>query len=342
MTTPPAQVFDGHNDLLYRLHEAGDPDGTTFLKGRPDGHIDLDRCRKGGFAGGFFAVWVPPPGGGHDLPGGVPVARDHALSASSQMIDIACSLETARPDALCVCRSASEVRAAMRAGAIAAVLHLEGAEAIGPDLEALEDFRARGVRSIGPVWSRPNVFGHGVPLSARGSPDTGPGLTEAGKRLVRACNRLGILVDLSHMNAAGFRDVARISDAPLVVTHAGARALAPSARNLDDWQLDAIRESGGIVGVNFAAAALRPDGRRDPDTPVSLIVRHILYLADRLGVEGVALGSDFDGAVVPSALCGAEGLAAVAAALRQAGLKDAEIRAILSENWLGLIGRVIG
>ena len=120
-------------------------------------------------------------------------------------------------------------RAARRAGGgnLAAVLHIEGAEAIDPELEALEVFYAAGLRSLGPVWSRPNVFGHGVPFRFPSSPDTGPGLTDAGKELVRACNRLRIMLDLTHLNEAGFWDVAALTDAPLVATHSNVHALCP-------------------------------------------------------------------------------------------------------------------
>src|SRR5690606_14690302 len=102
---------------------------------------------------------------------------------------------------------------------------------------------------------------HGVPFRFPASPDIGPGLTDAGKELVRACNRMRILVDLSHLNEQGFRDVMAISDAPLVATHSNVHALCQSARNLTGWQLGAIRESGGMVGLNFATGFLRADGR---------------------------------------------------------------------------------
>ena len=93
---------------------------------------------------------------------------------------------------------------------IAGVMHMEGAEAIGPDLDALHLFHEMGLRSLGPVWSRPTIFGHGVPMDFPGTPDIGPGLTEAGKDLVRLCNALGIMIDLSHLNEAGFDDVAAL------------------------------------------------------------------------------------------------------------------------------------
>jgi microsomal dipeptidase-like Zn-dependent dipeptidase len=141
------------------------------------------------------------------------------------------------------------------------------AEAIDPNFELLDVLYAAGLRSLGPVWSRSNAFGHGVPFLCPSSPDTGPGLTDVGKELTRACNRLRILIDLSHLNERGFWDVAAISKAPLVATHSNAHALSPHSRNLTDKQLTAIGETGGMVGVNFATSYLRPGsanvGRRN-------------------------------------------------------------------------------
>ena len=125
---------------------------------------------------------------------------------------------------------------------LAAVLHIEGAEAIDANFELLDVLYAAGLRSLGPVWSRPNAFGHGVPFRCPSSPDTGPGLTDLGKALIGACNRLRILIDLSHLNERGFWDVAAISNAPLVATHSNAHAISPHSRNLTDRQLAAIRQ----------------------------------------------------------------------------------------------------
>src|SRR4029079_204990 len=122
------------------------------------------------------------------------------------------------------------------------------------DLSNLEQWYDRGLRSIGLVWSRPNAFAEGVPFRCLSQRATGPGLSDAGRDLVRACNRLGILVDLSHLNEAGFWDVAALSDAPLVATQSNAHALSAATRNLTDAQLDAIGKSGGVVGINFAVS----------------------------------------------------------------------------------------
>jgi membrane dipeptidase len=219
---------------------------------------------------------------------------------------------------------------------MAAVLHIEGAEAIDENFELLDVLHAAGLRSLGPVWSRPNAFGHGVPFRMS-SPDIGPGLTDLGKELIRACNRRRILVDLSHLNEHGFWDVAEISDAPLVATHSNAHGLSPHSRNLTDAQLAAIRRSGGFVGVNFAASFLRHDGRMEADTPLALVVDHVDYLLDHVGEDGVGFGSDFDGARIPAELGSAGGLQKLVAQMRARGYPRPLIEKVCFRNWLRVL-----
>ena len=170
------------------------------------------------------------------------------------------------------------------------VLHIEGAESIDANFEILDVLYAAGLRSLGPVWSRPNAFGHGVPFLCPSSPNTGPGLTDLGKELVRQCNKLRLVIDLSHINERGFWDVAAISNAPLIATHSNAHALSPHSRNLTDKQLAAIRETGGLVGINFATSFLRSDGARDADAPIELVIEHLAYMLEHLGEDGVGFG----------------------------------------------------
>jgi membrane dipeptidase len=196
------------------------------------------------------------------------------------------------------------------------------------------------LRSVGIVWSRANIFASGVPFAFPAGPDTGPGLTDAGKRLVKACNELGILVDLSHLNEKGFWDVAQISSAPLVATHSCVHALCASTRNLTDKQLDAIRASNGIVGVNYNVPFLRADGARDAATTgVSEIVRHVDYMVEHMGIDHVALGSDFDGATMPGDLKDVAGLPKLMDALTKAGYDEAALRQIAYGNWLRILGQ---
>jgi membrane dipeptidase len=347
----PIPVFDGHNDTLLNLHLPERGRGRSFFERSESGHIDLPRARKGGFGGGFFACYVPNPeddgwteesaltltGDGYAVADAPPLDPDYARKTAGALMETLFRLEDESEGGLRVARTAGEAEACLRGGVLAAVLHFEGAENLGPDPSALENLYERGLRSLGLVWSRPNAYGHGVPFRFPSPPDTGPGLTGAGRELVRECNRLGVLVDLSHLNEKGFWDVASITEAPLVATHSNAHALCPASRNLTDRQLDAIRDSDGLVGVNFAAGFLRGDGRDEEDTPLGEIVRHVDYLVERLGIEHVGFGSDFDGAKVPRALGDASGLPRLLEALRERGYGEAELRKLAHENWLRIL-----
>jgi len=342
-------VFDGHNDVLSKLHASHPQDpAKAFIDGY-DAAIDLPKSRAGGFAGGFFAVYIPPLEVDHEarleamtadsyaLPLPPELDRDHAAAVAKAQIAILQQLE--QQHALQICRGLEDIHAAIAAGQIAAILHLEGAEAIDPDLEMLDRLYSSGLRSLGPVWSRPTIFGHGVPFAFPSSPDTGPGLTDAGERLVKRCNALGILIDLSHLNEAGFWDVARLSDAPLVATHSNAHAICPHARNLTDKQLHAIRDSGGMVGLNFATAFLRPDGRMLPEVPFEIMMRHLDHLLDILGEEHVGIGSDYDGAVVPEQLTSVADLPKLVEAMRAHGFDMPLIEKLYMGNWLRTLQR---
>jgi membrane dipeptidase len=275
-------------------------------------------------------------GGAYSIALASPVPHEDALAAAAASAARLFTLEAG--GAVRVVRGTADLDRSLEDGRIAAVLHLEGAEAIDRDLSNLDDWYEAGLRSIGPVWSRPNDFGHGVPFAFPAGPDTGPGLTPAGERLVRRCNELGIVVDVSHLNEAGFWDVARISRAPVVATHSAAHALCPSTRNLTDEQLAAIGTTGGIVGIVFAAPFLRPDGADDGDVPLAVIAEHARHVADRIGVDHVGLGSDFDGATIPDELGDVTGLPRLLAALTDVGFTDAEVEQIAWGNWRRVLG----
>lgn len=346
----PFAIIDGHNDTLLHLYSKARGEGVTFFDRSETGHIDLPRAREGGLGGGFFAIYIPNdsledsdakpgalPSGNYlrDLPPPLelPYAQKHAFGMARLLFEI----ERASQGEVKVVRSADELQYCLDNNIFATILHFEGAEPIDPDLNALEVFYQAGLRSLGPVWSRSTAFAHGVPFGFPHSPDTGPGLTDAGKELVRACNQLGIMIDLSHMNEKGFWDVAAISDKPLVATHSNVHAICPVSRNLTDKQLDAIKESDGIVGLNYAVAFLREDGANNKDTPIETMVRHIDYLVERLGIDRVALGSDFDGATIPNEIGDVSGNQKLIAALRERGYDEASLRKIGHENWLRVL-----
>lgn len=352
MTQTPL-IFDGHNDFLLRLLRDPENRRQTWLKGNGKGHLDLPRIKAGGFAGGFFAIYIPSEDVAHDIddlmdhpPYNVPLpALIEAKAAQPVALAMAGHLlwmERASDGAFKICRSVTEIKACLDKGVVAAIMHIEGAEAIGPDLDALYAFHAIGLRSLGPVWSRQTVFGHGVPFAFPSSPDTGPGLTAAGSDLVRLCNEMRILIDLSHLNEAGFNDVAKLSDAPLIATHSNAHALTPSSRNLTDRQLAMIRESSGMVGVNFAVGFLAEDGRKSDDIGFDPILRHLDHLIEHLGEDHVGFGSDFDGATVPAALGDVAGYDGLRDAMRAHGYDEALMRKLCHENWLAALERTWG
>ncbi len=353
-TSAPELVFDGHNDFLLRLWSHADDRESIWLTRNDKGHLDLPRMRAGGFAGGLFAIFVPPaerPGGlgfeerMKDAPYELPMPPNLALGAAQQIALAQAGLlmwmERAAPADFAVCHTVSGLREAIAVGKVAAMLHMEGAEAIDADLDALHVFHAMGLRSLGPVWSRPTIFGEGVPFRFPGGPDTGPGLTDAGRRLVAECNALGIMIDLSHLNEKGFDDVARLSDAPLVATHSNAHAICSSPRNLTDRQLRQIAESGGMVGLNFATFFLRPDGRARRATEMDVLLHHIDHLLEHLGEEGVGLGSDFDGAVLPDTIGDVTGLPRLVEAMRAHGYGSELVAKLARENWLNLLERTL-
>jgi membrane dipeptidase len=355
MTAPLVPVFDGHNDVLLRLWRRESPAGgptavDAFLNGEARGHIDLPKAITGGLAGGLYAIFVPSRDGqsleavnasmatgSYELPLPPLVALGAAQEATFAMAAILLRIEAASKGRVRVCRSVADIRAAVKAGAHAPVLHIEGAEAIDADFYALEVLHRAGLRSLGPVWSRSNIFAHGVPFRFPSSPDTGPGLTDAGKALIKACNDLRILIDLSHLNEKGFWDVAKLSNAPLVATHSNVHALCAASRNLTAKQLSAIRESKGLVGVNFATSFLRPDGRRIADTSLDMVIDHVARLVDALGEDAVGLGSDFDGAQIPDGIRTAAGLPNLIAGLRARGFGADLIEKIAFENWMRVL-----
>lgn len=359
-------IFDGHNDTLLELATSG----KSFYERSDEGHIDRIRADEGGLVGGFFATWVPsldrdPDAAakivaelGDGLQGvelvtpegwlSLPYAQQYTFAALARLLRLeagegAIAIENKDlgyeipADVVSIVLSAADLEDNIENGEFSAIMHFEGAEMIDEKLYALETYHAAGLRSLGLVWSRPNRFANGVPFEYPASPDTGPGLTDLGKDLVRACNELGIMIDLSHLNEKGFWDVAEVSDSPLVATHSNVHAICPSTRNLTDKQLDAIKESDGIVGVNFNVGFLRPDGAHDANTPLEVMADHVDYLVKRIGIDRVALGSDFDGAQMPADLSDCSKLPNLIKVLRKRGYDDAELRKIGYQNWVRVL-----
>jgi membrane dipeptidase len=341
-------VFDGHNDTITRLREIG----GSFFEENEAFHVNLPLAQQGHMIGGFFAIWIPspeePPISADNDDDHVPdmyntvesrppmmstaYAQNYALASLGRLYQ----LERASNGRVRIVRTAADLEKSIADGVFAVEIHIEGAEPFDADLDSLDAFYAAGLRSIGPVWSRANLFGDGVPFAFPGSPDSGPGLTDAGKRLVQRSNELGIMLDVAHLNEKGFWDLAGITRHPIVGTHNGAWAISPSPRNLTDRQLDAIKDSEGLVGINFHVGFLNPLGNEATaeNTSMTHIADHLDYIANRIGIDKVALGSDFDGARMPGDLGNAGGLPKLMAELKRRGYDDEALAQIGYKNWL--------
>lgn len=356
---PP--IFDGHNDTVLSMMKTG----RSFFERSEAGHIDLPRAQDGGLGGGFFAVYIadpaavqaaaaaPPRKESHTLETAMsryadestwpePMPLDYAEARAVELLGRLLQVVDSSGGRVAAIHTAAELQRCLDGGTFAMLLHLEGAEPLDPDGRALETFYAAGVRSVGLTHSRRNRFATGVPFKFPSSPDTGPGLTELGRALVRQLNARRVMIDLSHLNEQGFWDVAKLSRAPLVCTHSNAHALSASTRNLTDRQLDAIKDSGGVAGLNFHVGFLREDGGKDPNTPIARMVDHIEYMAERMGIDHVALGSDFDGATMPAELKDAAGLPRLMQALRARGHTDADLAKLAHGNWVRVLRETWG
>jgi len=344
--TEPLSYIDGHNDTLLHFVQASIT-AEELIFGSPETHIDFSRARESGMMAGIFALFTPLPNTLSGQPESDYQLHNKGYSsryAPSIDFDYACQfaidalkkvneLERKFPDHLRIIKKKEDF---LRLGdaQIGVILHLEGAEPVRRDMSNLELLYELGVRSIGPLWSRKNVFGSGVQFGFPLSPDSGPGLTEHGINLVRRCNEMGVMVDTAHMNLASFMDVARVSQKPLVCSHSACYALANSSRNLLDEQIDAVSSSNGVIGINFAVYDLRDDGQLILDHSLDLITSHIDYIVKRGGPECVSLGSDLDGTIVAQDISDVSCIPMIFERLEAMGYSMELIKLIAMDNWL--------
>ena len=347
MNTHP-MIFDGHNDLLTRLwlSPAADP-VHDFIHSTLPGHLDLKRCQEAGWMGGLFSIFLPPYAyvkNNHPAKLANPA---HADFTPQEIVDICCAqlalaqqLQARSGGQIQICTSLEQIQACQQNRQLAIVLHLEGAEFLAIQPELLDVFYEAGLRSIGPLWNRKSLFGDGLNASFPHSPDIGSGLTPQGKDLILACCNKYMLIDVSHMNERAFWDTLELTDQPIVATHSNAHTLCQQARNLTDRQLAAIKQSGGMVGVNFDVAFLRADGQRNTHTSLDVIVDHFDYLIDHMSEDHVGFGSDFDGCLLPDALSDVSQIAVLIERMQQRHYSDALIEKITSKNWFTVLDKI--
>jgi membrane dipeptidase len=316
-----AIIIDTHCDTLLALVS-----GRRRLDERSDqGHIDIPRLRAGGVTCQVFAIYIEPQ-----------YKPDRGAKRTLQVLD-AFYRELVTPGLVVLATTAEDIRAAKRAGQVAALLSIEGGEAIEGDLGVLRMFYRLGVRAMGLTWNQRNDLADGV-----GEPDGKGGLSRLGVSVVQEMNRLGMLVDVSHLNQACFWSVVEHTRSPIIASHSNAHALCPHRRNLTDAQLRAVGRLGGVVGVVYAPSFVEESGLAS----LGRLVDHIDHIAGVAGIDHVGLGSDFDGYGVPPGatpvMRDPTELPLLTAELLRRGYTEEQVLKVLGGNFLRVIAEVVG
>jgi membrane dipeptidase len=247
-----------------------------------------------------------------------------------------------------LCRTRAEIDATVGRNQLAFVLAIEGGEPLQDGVESLRVFYQLGVRVLGLTWNQRNLLAEGV-----GEERAAGGLTELGREMVREANRLGVLLDVSHLSVKSFWDMLETSEAPIIASHSNAKALCGHRRNLDDAQITALAEKGGIIGVNGVASFLDNNERQ---ASLERVLDHIDHIAQLVGIERVALGPDFvdylregpgsfasgDDIVYPTGFENIAAMPNVTAGLLRRGYSEDETRGVLGGNFLDVLTRVAG
>lgn len=352
-----AIVLDTHTDTTTRFED----DDWIFGERHEDGHVDLPRLREGGYDGVFWAIYMG------DTPG-----DGTAIKRAVKRIDSVYQTIRKYPDDLMLATTAADIRRAASEGKIASLMGVEGGHIIEDELAALRMYYELGVRymtlthSFNTNWA--DSAGTGVPVEPEHD-----GLTEFGKDVVREMNRLGMMVDVSHVADSTFWDALEVSKAPLFASHSSARALADHARNMSDEMIKAMAEKGGVIQINFytgyidqakvdALGALTsktqeleeqfqddPQARREArrelfrdalasTTPASIVVDHIEHVIDLVGADHVGLGADWDGVFqMPEGLEDCTKVLYITEELLRRGHDEAAIKKVLGGNMLRLM-----
>ncbi len=319
-------VIDGHCDTAI-------PAAGFDFKSQPttpldisvrnsSGHVDIPRLLEGGVTAQFFALFCDTVF--------LPEAKAHTY----RMLD-AIEAGVARSTKAFMARKAADVAEAKRSGRLAAFLTIEGGEAIGESLDDLRAFYARGIRLMGLTWNRVNAIG-------RGADHPGPdGLTPFGRKVIAEMERLGMIVDASHLCDQALDELLAVAERPVVASHSNSRSVCDHRRNLSDEQAERIAATGGLIGVTFAGVFVDSDPSK---VSVDRVLDHVDRLVKVAGADHVGLGSDFDGFTAPYGLVMSDcsGMGAVTAGLESRGYAPADIAMIMGGNWLRVIEEIVG
>ena len=331
-----AIVVDTHIDTTMMLGREGWDFMVrhTPVKGEDSNHVDLPRAKEGGLDAAFFSIYMPGT-----------ITGPEAVKRALILIDHVRSLAEKHPNEIVLATTAAEVRAAHKAGKFAALMGMEGGHMIDDSLAVLRDYQRLGVRYL--------TLSHSVNTNWSDSSGDTPlhnGLTDFGKDVVRELNRLGMLVDISHVSDKTFWDAMETSKAPLVASHSSLRSISGHPRNMTDDMIRALGGKGGVIMINYSRSFLSNElyeaGLKNvplaerPTVSWEKIVEHIDHAAKLVGATHVGLGSDFDGTTVPDGMDDVSMLPKITAALLDKGYSEQDVKNILGENILRLLEKV--
>ncbi|MGJ1262922.1 dipeptidase [Sphingobacterium spiritivorum] len=349
-------VVDGHNDVIYESIFKG----KDIAKRLTTGHTDLPRLKEGGVDVQVFAVWSDDKNW-----------KKGAFKHANDQIDALEKMISGNSDQIELAKSSKDIDAILNKGKIAAVIGVEGGNMIESKIENLEKLYDRGVRYLTLTWNYNLPWVTAAAIEVKTSSDKGKGLTAHGKDIIRRMNELGMMVDLSHGGEKTFYDVIATSTKPILVSHSNAYTLMPHYRNLKDEQLEALKKNGGVIGVNFYSGFLDPTYtervrklyrkhfadkgnyklsptrqyeklpkklQQEANAPMSKLLEHINYLVKKVGIDHVAIGSDYDGIESPPReLEDVSKFPLLTKALLEQGYSKEDVGKIMGGNFLRLL-----
>ena len=322
-------LFDGHNDLPWEIRDRGNSsfDQLDIAREQPGLHTDIPRLRRGGLKAQFWSVYVPA---------GTAETGD-ALLQTMQQIEIVKAMLKRYPETFEQAATAADVERIVSAGRVASMMGVEGGYSIEEDPANLERLYAAGCRYMTLTHSKSLSWAD----SATDKPRNG-GLTEFGREVIREMNRLGMLVDLSHVSPETMKQALATTQAPVIFSHSSARAICDHPRNVPDDVLPLVKQNGGVIMVNFYSAFIVPTEqlKRDRDAAGTIydVVDHIDYLAKHCGVDHVGIGSDYDGVPrLPDQLESVAAYPRITQLLLERGYDRSAIHRILGGNVLRVL-----
>jgi membrane dipeptidase len=309
-------IVDAHCDTITRIMDC-----KKSLY-RNDCHIDLERMLGKNKHVQIFAAFIDPA-----------YCQAYAMKRALQVFDKLYEQVELYSDSISLCRCYDDIMSALDNGRVAAILSLEGGEALQGEISALRMYYRLGVRSICLTWNYRNEIADGVRDSASGG-----GLTPFGREVIKQMNSLGMLVDLSHIAEKGFWDVMEITDAPVIVSHSNAKAVCNNARNLTDEQIKEVKRVGGVIGINLYPYFLNNTEKAS----IKDVIYHIEHICGLIGCDNIGIGADFDGIeCTPADIKGIEDIEVIFNELLKLNYSQDNVEKIAGKNFLRVIKCVI-